>query len=131
LLPFAGKTYAPKRKTPILYNKLSHEHLSVISAISRRSRLYIQIRDSSFKGQDVVEFLRHLLKHIPGKILVVWDGSPIHRSKAIKKFLAEGGSERIHLESLPPYSPDLMGWPLPHKAGMQRVPKNLKQETIP
>jgi transposase len=102
-----GKTYAPKRSTPILRNKLSHEHLSVISGITQKGRLYIQIRDHSFKGGDVVEFLRHLLKHIPGKILVVWDGAPIHRSKDIKAFLSKESAGRIHLERLPPYAPDL------------------------
>jgi transposase len=107
LLPFTGKTYAPKGKTPILHNQLSREHLSVISAISRKGRLYIQIRETSFKGCDVVEFLRHLLQHISGKVLVVWDGSPIHKSNEVKKFLIEGGSERVRLECLPPYSPDL------------------------
>jgi len=107
LLPFTGKTYAPKRKTPILHNKLSREHLSVIGGISRDGRLYIQIRESSFKGCDVVEYLRHLLKHIPGKILVVWDGSPIHRNKDVKKFLTEEDSKRMRLECLPGYSPDL------------------------
>jgi transposase len=86
---------------------LSREHLSVISGITNQGKLYIQIREKSFRGPDVVNFLQHLLKHIPGKILVIWDGSPIHRNKDIKAFLAEGGSERVQLERLPPYSPDL------------------------
>lgn len=107
MLPFVGKTYAPKRETPILRSKLSREHLSAISAISRKGHLYIQIRETSFKGLDVVEFLRHLLKHIPGKLLVVWDGATIHRCKEVKKFLTEKDGERVHLECLPPYSPDL------------------------
>jgi transposase len=107
LLPFTGRSYAPKKQTPILRHKLSHEHLSVISGITEQGKLYIQVREKSFKGPNAVEFLQHLLRHIPGKILVIWDGSPIHRSKDIKKFLTEGGSERIQLEQLPPYSPDL------------------------
>jgi transposase len=86
---------------------LSREHLSAISGITEKGKLYIQLRDKSFKGPDVVIFLQHLLKHIPGKIMVIWDGASIHRSKEIKKFLSSGGSERIHLERLPSYSPDL------------------------
>jgi len=38
---------------------------------------------------------------------VIWDGSPIHRSRIIKAFLASGGATRIHLERLPSYAPDL------------------------
>jgi transposase len=107
LLPFTSRTYAPKKETPVLRHKLSHEHLSVISGITEQGRLYIQIREESFKGPAVVEFLRHLLKHIPGKLLVIWDGSPIHRSQDVKTFLSEGANGRLQLERLPPYSPDL------------------------
>jgi hypothetical protein len=44
-------------------------------------------QERAFKGEDVVRFLEHLLRKISGKVLVIWDGSPIHRSKAVKKFL--------------------------------------------
>ena len=107
LLPFAGYTYAPKRQTPVLRHKLSHEHLSAISGITRQGKLYIQVRETSLKGPNAVEFLAHLQKHIPGKIMVIWDGSSIHKGQAVKDFLKNGGSKRIHLELLPPYSPDL------------------------
>lgn len=107
LLPFLGKTYAPIGETPIIKNKLSREHLSVISGISAEGGLYKQIWNTSIKGENVVKFLEHLLTHIPGKIMVIWDGASIHRCKAIKEFLSDGAAERIHLERLPGYAPDL------------------------
>ena len=33
-------------------------------------------RERSYKGPDVVGFLRRLLREIPGKLLIIWDGSP-------------------------------------------------------
>jgi transposase len=45
--------------------------------------------------------------HIPGKLLIVWDGAPIHRSKAIRQFLSDGAAARIHLERFPGYAPEL------------------------
>jgi hypothetical protein len=54
-----------------------------------------------------VHFLGHLMHHIPGKLLVIWDGSPIHRSRAVKDFLASGASLRLKLEQLPGYASDL------------------------
>jgi transposase len=60
-----------------------------------------------FKGEDVVRFLKHLLRQIPGKLLIIWDGSPIHRGRAIKDFLASGASRRLNLQQLPGYAPDL------------------------
>lgn len=101
------RTYAPRGKTPLLRSKLSHEHLSVASGISPAGRLYIQIQDKSFKGTDIVGFLRHLLAHVSGKILVVWDGCPVHRSREVKKFLLDEADGRVWLERLPPYCPDL------------------------
>lgn len=70
-------------------------------------KIYVQVQDRSFKGEDAAEFLRHLMRHIKGKILVVWDGCPIHKSKEIKKLLSGDDEARIHLEALPPYCPDL------------------------
>jgi transposase len=64
-------------------------------------------QERSFNGEDVVRFLRHLLRQVPGKVLVVWDGSPIHRGQAVKDFLAGGASHRVQLEHLPGYAPDL------------------------
>jgi transposase len=64
-------------------------------------------QERSFKSQDVVRFLRHLLGQIPGKLLIIWDGSPIHRGRAVKDFLASGAASRLQLEQLPGYAPDL------------------------
>ena len=107
LLPAVVRTYAPIGQTPVLQEKLSRDHLSVISAISLEGKLYMMEQERSFKGEDVVRFLRHLLGQIPGKVLVVWDGSPIHRGQAVKDFLASGAARRVQLEQLPSYAPDL------------------------
>jgi transposase len=56
---------------------------------------------------DVVRFLQHLLRHIPGQLLIVWEGAPIHRAHVVKDFLAQGGAARIWLEQLPAYAPEL------------------------
>lgn len=67
----------------------------------------MQTQDHSYKSPDVVRFLQILLREIPGKLLVIWDGAPIHRAQVIKGFLAKGGARRIHLERLPAYAPEL------------------------
>jgi transposase len=46
-------------------------------------------------------------RKIGGKLLVIWDGSPIHRGQPIKDFLRRGGARRVHLEQLPGYAPEL------------------------
>ena len=59
------------------------------------------------EGVAVVAFLQVLLRKIRGKILIIWDGSPIHRAHEIKGFLKRGTAKRLHLEQLPGYAPDL------------------------
>jgi transposase len=101
------RTYAPVGETPILRHTLSHDHLSVIGAVGLHGTLYFQVYEDAIRSAEVIRFLKHLLRHIPGKLLIVWDGAPIHRSKAIRKFLSEGAAARIHLERFPGYAPEV------------------------
>jgi transposase len=107
LLPMAVRTYAPVGKTPVLHERLSRDHLSAMSAITLEGKLYMIEQEKAFKGEDVVRFLKHLMGQIPGKLLIIWDGSPIHRGGAVKEFLAGGAASRLQLEQLPSYAPDL------------------------
>jgi transposase len=72
------RTYALVGKTPILKENLTRDHLSAMSAIT-----------------------------LDGKLYMLWDGSPIHRGRAVKEFLASGATSRLKLEQLPGYAPDL------------------------
>jgi transposase len=111
LLPAVASTWAPIGKTPILRNKLSREHFSAISGITLEGRLYLMMKEGSFKGPDVVQFLKGLLEEIAGEVTVIWDGAPIHRSNAVKDLLAQGSAVRLHSdpvgEPLPAYAPEL------------------------
>ena len=107
LLPTVLRTYAPVGQSPVLREKLTRDHLSAISGITLEGKLLMLEQERAFKGEDVVRFLKHVLGQIPGRLLIVWDGSPIHRSKAVKEFLEGGAAERIRLEQLPGYAPEL------------------------
>ena len=102
------RTYAPRGQTPVLRVRLTRDHLSVIGGVTPEGKLLLQVAaDRALRSPDVVRFLRHLLSHLPGKLLVIWDGAPIHRGQAVKDFLAGGGAQRLRLEPLPGYAPDL------------------------
>ena len=70
LLPAVVRSYAPVGQTPVLQEKLSlslsRDHLSVISAMSLEGKLYMMEQERSFKGEDVVRFLKHLLGRVSG-----------------------------------------------------------------
>jgi hypothetical protein len=40
-------------------------------------------------------------------MVVIWNGVPIQRSRFIQQFLARGTAQRLHLERLPAYAPEL------------------------
>jgi transposase len=107
LLPGLVRTYAPRGQTPILRVRCTRDHLSVISGLTHSGRVLVQMREQAFRGPEVVRFLQHLLHHIEGKLLVIWDGAPIHRAQPVKDFLAQGAAARLQLEPLPAYAPDL------------------------
>lgn len=103
-----GRTYAPCGQTPVLRSKLTCAHLSAISAVTPEGELYLEAQTSSIKGPDVIRFVDHLLEAVPGKLLLVWDGNTIHRSKLVQAALAEPArAERIQVERLPAYAPEL------------------------
>ncbi len=90
LLPLAVRTWAPRGQTPVLRVKLTHDHLSAISGITLDGRLFLQVRPDSYDRDAVVDFLRVLLRKLHGKILIIWDGSPIHKGQPIKDLLRRG-----------------------------------------
>lgn len=106
-LPFIARTYAPRGQTPMLRAPLTHDHLSVISAITPAGRLFTHIQDEAVRGVAVVAFLRQRLRQIRGTLLVIWDGAPIHRAQPVKDFLSAGAAARRQLVQLPGYAPDL------------------------
>ena len=107
LLPALVRTWAPVGEPPILHAPCRYDHLSTISAITPNGQLLLHVQEQAYHGDDVVRFLEHVLRHIAGKLLIMWDGASIHRAQAIKDFLSAGAAHRIHLERLPGYAPDL------------------------
>src|SRR3954447_2704077 len=106
LLPAVVKTYAPKGQTPILDEWQTRDHLSVMGGVTVRGKVYSLVRPKSLNGSHSIEFLVHLGHLVGDRLLVIWDGSPIHRRAEVQEFVAEARG-KIHLEPLPPYAPDL------------------------
>ena len=57
-------------------------------------------------GEHTIDVLRRLRAECPAdELIVLWDGAPYHRAKAVREVAAD---LNIRLEPLPGYSPDLM-----------------------
>ena len=101
------KTYAPVGQTPLLHHKLTRDHLWVIGAISAQGKLSFQIQEKPYNSEGIIGFLQHLQHQIPGKLLLIWDGAPIHRSRDVKAYLAACEPGRLQIECLPAYAPEV------------------------
>ena len=67
---------------------------------------YFRLFSGTIGGPQVMEFLQHLLRHLRGQLLVIWDGLPAHRSRVVKDFLTQQ-RKRLEVEFLPAYAPEL------------------------
>jgi transposase len=67
---------------------------------------YFRLFPGAIRSPQIILFLTHLMRHIPGKLLIVWDGLPAHRSRAVWEFIRQQRG-RIWVEFLPAYAPEL------------------------
>ena len=103
--PTRVRTWGPRGQTPLLQETFNWKSLSIIGGLALW-RFYFQIHAGSIKGPQVIEFLQHLQRHIPGRLLILWDGASIHRSALVRDYLASTCG-RVVVERLPAYAPEL------------------------
>ena len=97
------RTWAPRGKTPVLEFDFNWKKLSVIGGITVWN-FYFQFYPGAIKSPQVIQFLQHLQRQLPGKLLLIWDGAMIHRSRSVRAYL-ESLQGRIYAASLPAYAP--------------------------
>jgi transposase len=103
--PHRLRTWAPRGQTPVLQYHFNWKVLSAAAGITWWN-FYFRLYQRAIRAAEVVNFLGHLLRHLPGKLLVVWDRAPIHRGGRVREFVARQRG-RLALEYLPAYAPEL------------------------
>lgn len=89
----------------MLQHNFNWNLLSAIAGVTIWN-FYFRLFPGTIKAPQVVEFLEHLLRHVRGKLLVIWDGLPAHRSRLVKEFI-HAHEDRLVVERLPGYAPEL------------------------
>lgn len=104
----AGKSYAPKGKTPVIKRTGNRFSLNMISAISNRGHLQFMIIDGNgrFNSDVFKTFLKQMIKYRKQKIYFVTDNHSAHKTKLLNEWL-EKNKKKIEVFFLPPYSPEL------------------------
>ena len=101
-----GVSYGKRGKTPIIPKTGKRFGFNMISAINNRGKLAFSLFEGSFDTKVCIGFLRRLIRYSKGKVFLIWDGHPVHKGNAMKRWL-ENHQEEIEVFILPGYSPEL------------------------
>ena len=102
----SGTSFAPTGQTPVVRATGKRFGCNMISAITNRGALSFMVFEGKFKNAVFIDFLKRLLKQAAGKLYLIVDGHPVHRSAAVTQFVAEN-AQRLRLIRLPGYCPEL------------------------
>lgn len=99
-------TWARKGIRPVFRRVTSDRRaLSTAVALTLSGRIYKRHFNGSIKSEQIIETLQHLQRHVPDKIILVWDRARIHISKKVRAYLCD--HPEIDVEFLPAYAPEL------------------------
>ncbi len=102
----AGRSYGRRGQTPVVPGTGQRFRCHLISAITNRGRLAFMGFRQRFTAPVFLNLLRRLLRLIPGKVFLILDRHPVHKSAPVSRWLAKHAA-RIQLFWLPSYRPEL------------------------
>ena len=113
MAPLVRRTWAPRGKTPILYQcTRSYKKVSAIAALcltpdQQKIHLYFRLHvNASITAQEVKAFLKILFRQIPHHpLIIVWDRLKAHRAKIVQRLFCR--KSKHHNYFFPPYAPEL------------------------
>ena len=101
-----GTSYAPLGQTPVVRATGQRFGCNMLSAITNKGGLSFMVFQGKFKTPVFVAFMQRLLKQIAGKICLIVDGHPVHKSGAAMRFVTRH-KKRLRLMRMPGYCPEL------------------------
>lgn len=103
----AGRTWAPKGRTPVTHGTGKRFRANMIAAISNTGTLRFRVFEEKFTGPLFLDFLKRLVGDNNGrKVILIVDGHPAHRARIVRDWVTANPT-LIELHFLPGYSPEL------------------------
>jgi transposase len=102
----AGRSYAPKGRTPVVPGTGRRFGCNTISAITNRGDLAFMVFKKRFTTDVFLRFLRRLVQQAGRRLFLIVDSHPVHKSRKVQQWLASH-AEAIRVFYLPGYSPEL------------------------
>lgn len=102
----AGRSFSLKGRTPVVPGTGQRFGCNMLSTVTNRGKLSFMVFRGRFTARVLIGFLRRLVRQAEGKVFLIVDRHPVHRSKALQQWLGKHG-RRIRLFYLPAYAPEL------------------------
>ena len=100
-----GTPGAPLGQTPVLRRVSQRRALSTAIGVTLSGRIYERHFAPAICGEDMVLTLRHVQRHVPGPLIMIWDRLNAQRAAVVNEYL--GVHPEIEGHWLPPYAPAL------------------------
>ena len=131
------RTWGRKGETPVVATSGQRQAINAISALTNRGAFWYHGYTGRLNADKFIECLRDFLASQRGKVIVIMDGHPVHKAKKVQQWL-EQRADRIEVEFLPGYAPDLnpdeLVWQEMRHKGTSKKPlkkgESLKQRAI-
>jgi len=105
------RTWSRRGQTPIIRTSIDHHaRLNILGVLlvspkGKKIRLSIKSYWHSITGNEVISFLKQILRVVRGYIVLVWDRHPIHKRKAVQSFIQ--AHQRLIVFEFPVAAPEL------------------------
>lgn len=114
MAPLVRRTWGLRGQRPVLHQRgKEREKVSLSAAMwwsawkpRRLGLFYRTLVNEYFNNQRTAEFLEMLMRELPERMIVVWDGGPMHKGDPIREAV-DRFQPRLTLERLPSYAPML------------------------
>lgn len=101
-----GRGYSPKGKTPVIRLSAKRASTNMISAITNQGKVRFQIYDGRMNADQLIDFLKRLIKDAKRKVILILDNLRVHHAKLVKEWLTKN-TDKIEIFYLPAYSPEM------------------------
>jgi hypothetical protein len=81
--------------------------LNVVGLMTRKNDLFFEMHETTYDADKCIGFMDSVVTQTKKKTVVIFDNSPIHKSKKFMKKIKEWKEQDVLIFFLPPYSLEL------------------------
>ena len=111
LKPSIRRTWAPRGQTLIVKHRFNWKRLHALGTLicepdGSAPDLLLHLQPETIKEDAVIAYLKALHRQVPGRVVLLWDRLPAHRSRRVQDYV-QANADWLTVEWLPAYAPEL------------------------